>query len=124
LKMKIFFSYSEVLKMHKKKISKKQDFSLKDMKGIKLKSMEGITVHSSTDRLKDKSFIAAALWECLVEDDVELFKELLRTHLELTNKDDLAKRAGIPRRTLFRMLSPEGNPTLSNVSKIIHELCA
>ena len=34
------------------------------------------------------------------------------------------KEAHISRRTLFRMLSKEGNPTLENISKIVHKLCA
>jgi DNA-binding phage protein len=75
-------------------------------------------------RLQNPEIIAHALWECLVENDIDAFKEILRSHLEVSNKDKLAQKAGIPRRTLFRMLSPEGNPTFENLGKIIHELCA
>jgi DNA-binding phage protein len=110
--------------MPKKKTSKRPELSFKDMPGIELKTSEGLIAHSSIEMMQNRAFIAEALWQCLVDDDVESFKEILRGHLEFSNKDDLAKRAGIPRRTLFRMLSPEGNPTLANVSKIIHELCA
>jgi len=110
--------------MHKKKISKKPNISFEDMPSAKLKTREGLTVSNASARMRDKNLIAAALWECLKDDDVESFKELLRHHLELMNKDNLAKKIGISRRTLFRMLSPEGNPTLENVSKIVHALCA
>ncbi|MEQ1664335.1 MAG: hypothetical protein ABL927_03050 [Bdellovibrionales bacterium] len=59
-------------------------------------------------RLQKSEVVAYTLWECLVENDIEAFKEILRSHLEVTNKNKLAKSAGISRRTLFRMLSPEG----------------
>lgn len=110
--------------MPKKKISKKRAISFEDMPEVELKTLKGITQYSAIERMQNKTLVAEALWLCLVDNDVESFKEILKRHLELSNKDDIAKRAGIPRRTLFRMLSPEGNPTLENVSKIIHELCA
>ncbi len=110
--------------MPKKKISKKHGFSLNDMPTVNLKNRRGILEFDPDIRLQKPEIIARALWECLVENDIEAFKEILRSHLEVVNKDTLAKKAGIPRRTLFRMLSPEGNPTLENLGKIIHQLCA
>ena len=94
------------------------------MQTVNLKNRKGITDFNPDARLKNRELVAKALWECLVSNDVDAFKEILKSHLEVTNKDDLAEKAGIPRRTLFRMLSPEGNPTLENLCKIIHELCA
>lgn len=110
--------------MPKKKISKKHEFSFKNMAKVQLKSKSNVTEFNPDLRLKKPEVVAQALWQCLVENDIDAFKEILRSHLEVTNKDDLAKRAGISRRTLFRMLSPEGNPTLENLGKIIHQLCA
>jgi DNA-binding phage protein len=110
--------------MRKKKIFKKQDFSLNDMPILKLRTSKGLSAHDPSERLRNKALVARALWECLLANDIDAFKEILRSHLELTNKENLAKTAGIPRRTLFRMLSPSGNPTLENIGKIIHELCA
>jgi len=110
--------------MPKKKTSKKHGFSLSDMPTVNLKNRKGIFEFDPNIRLQKPEAIAHALWECLVDNDIEAFKEILRSHLEVVNKDTLAKRAGIPRRTLFRMLSPEGNPTLENLGKIIHQLCA
>jgi len=94
------------------------------MPTVNLKNRKGIFEFDPNIRLQKPEAIAHALWECLVDNDIEAFKEILRSHLEVVNKDTLAKRAGIPRRTLFRMLSPEGNPTLENLGKIIHQLCA
>ena len=45
------------------------------------------------------------------------------TKIYIEDKDKFAEEAEIPRRTLFRMLSPKGNPTLENISKVIHKLC-
>lgn len=109
--------------MPKKKISKKRDFSFKDMPTVKLKSKERTAPFDPDKRLLNPDIVSKALWQCLVDNDIETFKEILRSHVEVRNKDDLAKKAGIPRRTLFRMLSPEGNPTLENLGKIIHQLC-
>lgn len=94
------------------------------MSTAKLKNISGISEHHPSDRLLNKELVAKALWDCLVANDTEGFKDILRAHLELTNKESIAKKTGISRRTLFRMLSPEGNPTLDNLGKIIHELCA
>ena len=73
--------------------------------------------------MKNKKLISKALWECLVSSDMVGFKDILRTHLELINKDEVSRETGISRRTLFRMLSDEGNPTLENISKLIHKIC-
>lgn len=110
--------------MIKKKISKKREFSLNDIPEIKLKSRKGITEFNPNIRLQNREVVAQALWECLVLNDINAFKEILRSHLEVVNKDELARKSGIPKRTLFRMLTPEGNPTLENLGKIIHQLCA
>ncbi len=110
--------------MPRKKISKKHAFSLNDIPTVQLKSRKGISEFDPDLRLQKPEFMANALWQCLIENDILAFKEILRSHLEVMNKHQLAKKAGIPQRALFRMLSPEGNPTLENLGKIIHQLCA
>jgi DNA-binding phage protein len=62
--------------------------------------------------------------DALKDGDSQAFKEILSAHLEVINKEDFSKKARIPRRTLFRILSPLGNPTLDNVAKIVHALAA
>jgi probable addiction module antidote protein len=109
--------------MSKKKTLKKQEFSLNDMPELKLKNNKEV-IKVDTKKIKNKSFISKALWQCMIDNDVESFKEILKAHLEMTNKVQLAEETGISRRTLYRMLSPEGNPSLENVTKIIHKLCA
>lgn len=110
--------------MHRKKTSKKQEFSLKDMSAIEVKKLTGLSKFNAKKYLDKKEWLAKALWQCLVEGDIGSFKDIIRDSIEVINKDKLAEETGISRRTLYRMLSPEGNPTIDNVSKIINKLCA
>lgn len=90
----------------------------------KLKKIAGLSPFDAAQRMGDKKYVSKALWECILANDPEGFKEILKTHLELKNKEAIIKETHISRRTLFRMLSRKGNPTLENISKIVHKLCA
>jgi DNA-binding phage protein len=108
--------------MTKKVTLRKRAFSLSDIPQRKLRAgVKAIRVNSAA-RLKDQELIFRALWECLVEEDLESFKEVLRGHLDVVNKQQLAQRSKTSRRTLHRILSPEGNPTLKNISSVLHAL--
>ena len=105
--------------MTKKKTSKRREFSLTDIPVRKLRGDAHVkAVHSAT-RLKDQELIFRALWQCLVEQDIASFKDILRGHLEAANKQQLSKKAKTSRRTLYRILSDDGNPTLKSISKVI-----
>jgi probable addiction module antidote protein len=110
--------------MPQKKTSKKQEFSLDDIPKRMIKKSSKTSKFNATSRMKDKEYISNALWACMVENDTHAFKDILRTHLELVNKDEFAEQIGVSRRTLYRMLSEDGNPSLANISKIVHEVCA
>lgn len=110
--------------MPRKKTSKEQESPFDVMKPIKLKSgvkeyQEGVLVslHSSESTL-------SALIDCLKRGDAKMFKEILRGHLEYADKNSLAEKSGISRRTLYRMLSETGNPTLDNIAKMINAISA
>lgn len=110
--------------MDKKKISKKRKKSLKDMSILELKSGIKVKPFKAGIRMRNKDLISQALWDCLLANDVQGFKDILKTHLELVNKENLANQIGIPKRTLFRLLSQEGNPTLKTISKLIYNIYA
>ena len=110
--------------MDRKKTLKKQGFSLSDIKPVHLKRGIALEKHSPKENLKDPDFIYRALMNALKEGDSQSFKEILSAHLEVINKEAFSKRAHIPKRTLFRILSPEGNPTLENVAKLVYALNA
>jgi DNA-binding phage protein len=112
--------------MGKKTTLKKQEISFENMKEHKYKNKEkdGIVSYSPRSQLLDKEFMALALWMCIIEYDMDSFKEILGAHLDIVNKEKMAKKAGISKRTLFRMISPEGNPTLESVSRIMKQIYA
>ncbi len=110
--------------MPRKKISKERGFSLDNMPAVKLKKRAAITPYSPSERLRDKRYIADALMESLKDGDTEAFKEILGAHLEAVNKAEFAERTQIPKRTLYRMVSKRGNPTLDNIAKVVHALTA
>ena len=96
---------------------KKKRLSLK-----KLKSKKGIKPFNASKKLKDKKHVRAVLFDCLLHGDTEIFKEVLRTHLELVNKDKFMKKIGMSKTTFYRTLSKNSNPTLKNVSKIMKSI--
>ena len=59
-------------------------------------------------------------------DDLELFRELLYAHLMTINKVELAKKAGLGRRTLYDLVDPKKafNPELATISALIQALAA
>lgn len=109
-------------KNDQKKTSRKREFSLSDIPVRKLKAGVKVRKVSSANRLKDQELVFRAFWQCLVEQDIESFKEVLRGHLDAVNKEQFAKKSKTSRRTLHRILSPEENPTLKNISSIVHAL--
>ncbi|MBI2026352.1 MAG: hypothetical protein HYS98_00840 [Deltaproteobacteria bacterium] len=110
--------------MHKNKISHKHTSSFENIPTLHIKKGVEVCDFKAIERIRNKKYVAQALWCCLLENDPHAFKEILKAHLEMKNKEKVVKETGISRRTLFRMLSKNGNPTLDNISRIIHGLCA
>jgi probable addiction module antidote protein len=110
--------------MHRKKTLKKRGFSFKNIPAKELKKSTAVIEHNPTSRLKNKRYVAQALIECLREGDSEAFKEILRSHLDVINKSKFAEKTKISERTLYRMVSKGGNPTLENIARVVHALCA
>ena len=108
--------------MPKKTTSKKRELSLNDIPIRRLKAGSGTIKASSAKRLRDQELVFRAFWQCLVDKDIESFKDILRGHLDAVNKGSLANKSKTSRRTLHRILSPEGNPTLKSISNVIHAL--
>ncbi|MEQ1663816.1 MAG: hypothetical protein ABL927_00405 [Bdellovibrionales bacterium] len=76
--------------------------------------------------LKNRHLVAETLLECIKTGDVISFREVLVAHLMTVNKVDVAKKAGIGRRTLYDLIDPKKdfNPELSTISAVIRALAA
>jgi probable addiction module antidote protein len=108
--------------MVKKKTLKEQSFTLSKLRKMKLKTGEKVETYDPGERFRDAKKVYLALIDALKEGDASGFKEILAAYLEVVNKDEFAKRSGLSRRTLFRMLSASGNPTLDNITRIVSAL--
>ncbi len=80
----------------------------------------------TSHELKNSKLVAETLLDCIRTGDTESFREVLTAHLMTVNKSDVAKKAGIARRTLYTLIDPkkEFNPELSTISAIIQSLAA
>jgi probable addiction module antidote protein len=108
--------------MGKKRTSAKREFYFEGMPKVRLKSRTGVRGYDAAACFRDPGQVFEALIDALKSGDADAFKEILSAYLEVTNKDAFVRASGISRRTLFRMLSPEGNPTLDNITKVVSAL--
>ena len=108
--------------MAKVETSRKRERSLNIIEPVRLKSRKGLQSFRAEDYLSNRNAVASALMECLMSGDPDGFKEILSAYLLVANKVAFAKKAGIPERTLFRMLTPKGNPTLESISRVFGAL--
>ena len=76
--------------------------------------------------LKSGKLVAETLLECIKTGDLDSFRDVLASHLMSTNKMQLAKRAGLGRRTLYDIVDRKKkfNPELSTVSAVIRALAS
>ena len=109
--------------MARRKTSKRRGFSFVNMPAIELKPGAKVKDYKATERLKDKNYVARALIQCLQDGDSDAFKEILRSYLDVINKSRFAAKTAISERTLYRMVSDDGNPTLDNIARVVHALC-
>lgn len=76
--------------------------------------------------LGNSSRVVETLLDCIRTGDLDSFREVLVAHLLTVNKVDIARRAGLGRRTLYDLIDPKKkfNPGLSTVSAVIRALAA
>lgn len=102
--------------------------TFKKPKELKSKSIEQmrneglISKYDPKPFLRDKKQIRLALMECIVDGDIDSFKDILSAHLDVISKDKLSEKSNVSRRTLYRMLTKEGNPTLKNIINVFRAL--
>ena len=108
--------------MNKKKTLKKREFSLDDLQPIKI---DALKLHASkaSELFRNKNEVAKALLECLIENDTEIFMEILDAYL-CVNRTYIAQKTNLTRATVTQAFSKKGNPTLKTIAKIVHEAVA
>jgi DNA-binding phage protein len=75
--------------------------------------------------LMDKKLITQVLAEALMENDLEIFRDVLITHLRATSKTELSKKTGIGRRTLYDLIDSENfDPRLSTLAALLSKIAA
>lgn len=71
-------------------------------------------------RLQDHGFAAEYLTAAAEDPEPAVYLHALRMVAEARGMAEVAKAAGIPRESLYRALSPNGNPRWSTLSAILH----
>ena len=71
------------------------------------------------EQLKDLGFSADYLTAAAADEEPVVFLQALRKVAEAQDMTAVAKRAGIPRESLYRVLSAKGNPRLSTLAPTI-----
>lgn len=82
----------------------------------------GLTRHDPGETLRDHALVFEAVMQCLGEGDHREAQEVLVAGLHYMNKSRLVRRYGIPRRTLYNLLSHKSVPTLELVAKVCYAL--
>ncbi len=106
--------------MTKKKISKGRGECFEDIpivtpsKEIKVKRFD------PESKLRDRDFIAKALFEALSDGDEEAALEIIIAYVKAVKKTEIAKHEHMATSTVYHALSPKGNPTLRTVAKVLH----
>ena len=99
--------------MVKKRISKKQGKLRKNT--YKLKKFDP---QKTFQEMKPRH-LSKILFEIWMDRDIDSFKSVLSTYLEVHNKQKIAKAMGVSRNTLYQMVTEEGNPTLDTIFKLL-----
>jgi DNA-binding phage protein len=80
---------------------------------------ETIKARTGRDPEFRRALIAEAV-ECLLDNDFETVKSILRNHIDATmGFDELAREVGTPPKSLMRMLGPRGNPQARSLLPVI-----
>lgn len=72
--------------------------------------------------LKDPDEAAAYLTAALEDDEPEVFLLALRNVAEAHGMKQIAEGADLNRESMYRMLSEKGNPQLSSLTAVLHQM--
>lgn len=76
----------------------------------------------AADYLKSEEDMAAYLEAALEEGDSALFTAALGDIARATGMSEIARKTGLGRESLYKALSPDGNPEFATVLKVLRSL--
>lgn len=76
----------------------------------------------AADYLKSDEDMAAYLEAALEAGDPSLFTAALGDIARAKGMSDLARETGLGRESLYKALSPDGNPEFATILKVVHSL--
>ena len=81
---------------------------------------------NESKELANKELVREVLIDCLVQNDLETFQDVLIGYLRTTSKSALSRNTKIGRTTLYDLIDPKKpfNPTLETLGKIFEDLAA
>jgi DNA-binding phage protein len=105
--------------MGKTKTSKRQKKSLKG-------NFNHLPIFKTSEGLENHKEILEALIECLKQNDLESFEDILVAHLRIVSKSQFRKKSGLGRQTLYDLIQGrrEFNPTLKTIGGLFKALAA
>ena len=85
-----------------------------------------LRVFNPSKGLENPKEILKALIECLKENDLESFEDILIAHLRTVSKTRLQQKSGLGRQTLYDLIQGkrEFNPTLKTIGGLFKALAA
>jgi probable addiction module antidote protein len=76
----------------------------------------------AADYLKSEADMAAYLEAALEEDDAAVFVAALGDVARAKGMTEIARKTGLGRESLYKALSPDGNPEFATVLKVVRSL--
>ena len=101
--------------------------SLKRKKSLINSKVYILELHDPYDKkLLDMKLIKKAIWQALVDSDLEAVRDLLIAHLRTVNKTKLAAKTKLGRQTIYDLINDnkEFNPSVKTLSLILANLAA
>ena len=78
--------------------------------------------YDAAEQLDSPEEIAAYIEAALEDGDPRVIAHALGTVARARGMSDIARKTGLGRESLYKALSPDGNPSLATVLKVVHAL--
>lgn len=105
--------------MDKTKTSKKHQIYLEKLANSDLRKIKGLKKSNVLKELSNPNQTAAAVFECLINNDSEGAMEMIILYLEALNKTKMRKTINLHKSTMYSALKHR-NPTLKTLAKIMY----